>query len=167
MDPNIPEINNEIGSLYEGARNDAFHGRANEAQAKYQSIEDLMSCLPAQFADYVLVVKMSVTAAQVIDGLRALADFLDRYPNVPVNSKIDVHYSVIGNNVIGDSEEAKRAEVDRVAAVLGVTPEIKVDGGHYTAVRAFGPVEYSVTAITDEWMAKVHASDTYYGVVTP
>lgn len=108
-----------------------------------------------------------IARVDLIDQLRDFADFLDNERGVPVNPTISIHYSVTANDVDGGSEDAKRAEVDRVAAILGVIPELQADGGHYTAMRAFGPIEYRVTAITDEYMAKVCASDSYRGQVTP
>jgi hypothetical protein len=148
------ELNQELGEVSEWARYYEHHGRTDVAQECYRKIAKL---------------KKMIARAQVIDGLRALADFLDTNPDVPTNSWASISYSVSAANMnkgyVSDDEE--RAEVDRVAAILGVTPELQADGGHYTAMRAFGPVEYHVTAITEECMAKVHASDTYYGQVTP
>ncbi|MGW0807980.1 hypothetical protein [Nonomuraea sp. NPDC002799] len=105
---------------------------------------------------------------QLIEGLRALADFLDTHPDVPTNSWVNVSYSVTAADTSGDdSDDAKRVEVDRVAAILGVTPTQNNRGSHYTALRTFGPVEYRATAITQEEMALHQAADTYYGLVTP
>jgi len=39
-----------------------------------------------------------------------------------------------------------RADIDAVAARLGVTARL-ASGGHYVAVRCFGPVEYRAVAI--------------------
>ncbi|MGW0802737.1 hypothetical protein [Nonomuraea sp. NPDC002799] len=113
--------------------------------------------------------KITIARAQLIDGLRALADFLDGEPGVPVNFGATVSYSVTPTDVADDGniDQAERVEVDRVAALLGVTPEYSGGGSYYSAVRAFGPVEYRATAITQEHMAKVHAENTYHGVVTP
>ncbi|MGP4104957.1 hypothetical protein [Nonomuraea sp. KM90] len=148
------EIKQEIGVLHEWARYYQAHGRTDIAQENYRKISQL---------------EKMITRAQIIDGLRALADFLDEHPGVPVNSWAHVSYSVISADIdsTGDQDDAERAEVDRVAALLGVTPTLSDNGSHYTALRTFGPVEYRATAITEEHMAKHCAADTYYGVVTP
>ncbi|WP_327590313.1 hypothetical protein OHA25_27365 [Nonomuraea sp. NBC_00507] len=146
------ELNQELGEVSEWARYYEYHGRADAAEEYYRRIRD---------------VEKTIARVDLIDQLRDFADFLENEPGVPVNSKIDIHYSVLANDLEDGSEDAKRAEVDRVAAILGVTPALKADGEHYTAMRAFGPVEYHVTAITEEHMTKIQASDTYYGQVTP
>ncbi|NUW30742.1 hypothetical protein HTZ77_04800 [Nonomuraea sp. SMC257] len=146
------EINQEIGHLSELARYYDYHGRTDVAQQYKRQLANLQAM---------------VARAQLIDGLRALADFLDTHPDVPTNSWAHVSYSVTANDVDGGSEDAKRAEVGRVAAILGVTPTLSDSGSHYTALRTFGPVEFRATAITQEHMAMHEASGTYYGAVTP
>lgn len=154
MDLNAHEINKEIGVLHEWAHYYERHGRPDIAQENYRKIAKL---------------KKLIVRTQLIDGLRALADFLENEPDVPVNSWAHVSYSVTPADTADgeDSEDAKRAEVDRVAAVLGVTPTLSNNGSHYSAQRAFGPVEYRATAITQDHMAHYRAAETYFGVVTP
>lgn len=105
----------------------------------------------------------------LIDGLRALADFLQVHPDLPVDCWANISYSVTVGGAMGedDTEPAKCAEVDRVAAILGVTPTIRANGDHYTAVLAFGPVVYQATAVTKERLARHLAASTYSGCVTP
>jgi hypothetical protein len=55
--------------------------------------------------------------AQVISGLRQAADYLDRHPAVPVSEHGWTLLSFPGR----DSDDAGRAAVNKVAAMLGVT----------------------------------------------
>jgi hypothetical protein len=82
--------------------------------------------------------------AEVTAGLRALADYLDAHPGLPVPQ-----FSICAGLTIypGGSEEDKRAEVDRVAGVLQVAT---FDFGLYQAERRFsGPVAYRVVAVPE------------------
>lgn len=97
----------------------------------------------------------------VIDGLHALADFLAEHPDVPAGNAWSLMYHCRG------TDEEKRAEVDRVAAVLGVTAGSPSDPDHYVAVRVFGGVEYEACAITDEHMRRYVAASSYDGAVEP
>ncbi|MEU6780401.1 hypothetical protein ABZ912_14460 [Nonomuraea angiospora] len=149
------EINQEIGHLSELARYYEYQGRTDVAQEYKRQISNL---------------KTMIARVQLIDGLRALADFLDAHPDVPLNSWASVSYSVTATNLNTDDrdqDDVERAEVDRVAAILGVTPTLSDNGSHYTALRTFGPVEYRATAITQEEMALHRAAGTYHGLVTP
>jgi hypothetical protein len=105
----------------------------------------------------------------MIAGLHALADFLQAHPDLPVNCWAQISYSVTAGGALGedDSDTAKRAEVDRVAEILGVSPHTEADGEHYIAVKRFGPVTYQAAAITEAFMAAYDAASTYHGCVTP
>jgi hypothetical protein len=78
--------------------------------------------------------------AELISGLRMLADYLESNPEVPAPRYSTVH--TFPPN--GDWAEMC-AEIDAIAARLGVTCE--TCGGHYVAARSFGPVEYRAVAI--------------------
>src|SRR4051812_5943039 len=73
--------------------------------------------------------------AQTIAGLRALADFLETNPGVPVR-ELGEEYTVFARR---EDDAAERAEIDTIAAALGeiVTDETE-DGGHYTVSKTFG-----------------------------
>ena len=80
--------------------------------------------------------------SDLINGLRALADFLSEHPDVPVPFWVDVFAFPDGS----DSEI--KAEVDTIAARIGGSvKDATSSGGHYTTSRAFGPVEYRAIAI--------------------
>jgi hypothetical protein len=79
--------------------------------------------------------------AALIDGLRALADYLESNSYVPAPKYMDVYVFPPDEDCAG-----MRAEIDAAAALLGVRAGWTV-GGHYVARRAFGPVEYQVVAI--------------------
>ncbi len=102
-----------------------------------------------------------VTRAQFINGLRDLASFLGAHIGFPVPE----HGATILVFPDGDSDDERRAAVDRLAAIFGVTPED--DNGHYTAERCFGPVAYSAVAISDAARARHAAHGSYYGCITP
>jgi len=77
----------------------------------------------------------------LISGLRALADYLDSNPEVPAPFHTDVL------TFPPDSDWATMCtEIDTTAARLGVTG-CKTAGGHYVAIRSFGPIEYRAFAI--------------------
>ncbi|MFB9833812.1 hypothetical protein [Actinoallomurus acaciae] len=107
---------------------------------------------------------MSTThRTDLIGGLYALADFLDANPAVPVprfSTEVLVHAR-------GTDKEAF-AEVDRVAALLGVAVRDQTArGGHYKAVRSFGPVDYRYVAIPTAVMAVHRAGQSYAESVVP
>ncbi|MCP2340400.1 hypothetical protein [Actinomadura rupiterrae] len=83
---------------------------------------------------------------RLIMGLRALATFLEENPAVPAPSFMQA--TVFADR--DDCERARRAEVNRIAVLLGVTPDDDTaNGGHYTATKSFGRVEYHMVHITD------------------
>ncbi|MBV9447655.1 MAG: hypothetical protein JO345_17360 [Streptosporangiaceae bacterium] len=77
-----------------------------------------------------------------IAGLRALADFLESNPGVPVP---DHTTDVLVFPPSGSYDEKKR-EIDIIASRIGSGTE-NSRGGHYMASRRFGPVEYCAVAI--------------------
>lgn len=97
----------------------------------------------------------------VIDGLRSLADFLTENPDLPIDGSHGFQYSV---SAFFDTEAERRAEVERIAALLGVTP---VDDDHYVANRFFGPIEYRTVAIPEELRRRYRAERSYAGSVEP
>ena len=89
--------------------------------------------------------------AAYVAGLRELAAFIESTPDLPLPG-------ITTASVHPDGDDAQaRAEVDRAAKVLGTTPVFRVGGEHYVASRRFGPVEYSVVAITAEHMRRYNA----------
>jgi hypothetical protein len=78
-----------------------------------------------------------------IAGLRDLADFLDQDSGVPVPWGTDV---LVFPTEASDSEMF--AEIDTIAELIGSTAsDADSPRGHYSAVRAFGPVQYRAVAI--------------------
>lgn len=102
--------------------------------------------------------------SKVTGGLRQLADWLDAHPDVPVCPYgWDLHiYPHLAD------EAAGRAEVDRIAAMLGVhvTDETQ-DGGHYRAIRSFGLITYEAVHIPQRYRDTYEALMSYQGCVTP
>src|SRR3954454_10148787 len=103
------------------------------------------------------------TRTDFVAGLHALADFIDTNPDLPVppfQTDIPIH--------IRGSDEEQRTEVDRLAALLEVSAVDETDtGGHYTATRAFGPVEYRCVAVPSAARAAFDAVMSYADSVTP
>lgn len=83
-----------------------------------------------------------VVRAQFINGLRDLANFLGAHFGYPVPDCAEITVFPDG------ADYAERcARVDRLALVLGVTPDNSL--GHYSAERDFGPIMYRVVAVSD------------------
>jgi len=95
-------------------------------------------------------------------ALRELADYLDRNPAIPVpktGETVTLHAS--------SADYGGRAQVDRIAALLdaGIRDET-ARGGHYWAVRQFGPIGYEIVAIS-ETTPTPGRTPTCYQSVTP
>ncbi|MEW2356405.1 hypothetical protein [Spirillospora sp. NPDC029432] len=97
---------------------------------------------------------------QTITGLRALADFLEANPNVPVNEYGETF--TVYTRHLADDDPAAVALVDRTAALLGVDVGDRRDhGDHYTAARSFGRIRYQVVHIPARVMDDFHARTSY------
>ncbi|GGU92204.1 hypothetical protein GCM10010182_04230 [Actinomadura cremea] len=89
---------------------------------------------------------------QTITGLRALADFLETNPAVPVSEYGQTFY--VSTRELDDASAV--AAVDQIAALLDVDVCDETDqGGHYTAQKSFGRISYRILHIPR------HVSDTY------
>lgn len=98
--------------------------------------------------------------AAFVDGLRALADFLAAHGGLPVpQCETDVTFYPDG------SDDDKRAEVDRLAASLGVRPACQA--GLYRAVRSFGPVTYQAVLLPEAKLAATEALMSYSSAFAP
>jgi hypothetical protein len=103
------------------------------------------------------------TRQAFITGLRALADYLDRHPAVPVPG-----YGTQIHMTADSTEKGGCGQVNEFARQLAIAVPASIsEFGHYEAIRFFGPVGYGMTAISDYAMARYRAADTYYGCVTP
>lgn len=97
--------------------------------------------------------------AALIEGLLALACFLETHPDVPVPESYHSQYiSVIPG---GADDDERRAAVDSAAAALGVTADDPHGFGHYKAARTFGPIAYEVFTISAAARARSDAQDSY------
>jgi hypothetical protein len=101
--------------------------------------------------------------ASFITDLRALADFLDRHPAIPVpryGEDVTLHAA--------STDDGGRDQVNHIARLLGaaITDET-ASGGHYRAERAFGQITYGIVSIPDAHMAAYHALSSYHGCVLP
>lgn len=80
----------------------------------------------------------------LISGFRALADFLERNPEVPAPRYAEIF--VFPPCDMSDAD--KRREVDFIASRIG--SGIEISGSHYMTSRQFGPVEYRAVAIPSD-----------------
>ncbi len=80
--------------------------------------------------------------AALIDGFRALADYLESSPGIPAPSHADV-YAFPPD----DDCAVMRAEIDTIAQLVGSQPRETACRQHYGVTRSFGPVEYRAVAI--------------------
>lgn len=78
---------------------------------------------------------------RLITGLRGLAEFLESTPEAPAPRYADVLIFPPDG-----TDTQQRAEIDAIATRIG-TQTRETIGGHYIAVRRFGPVEYRAVAI--------------------
>ena len=86
----------------------------------------------------------------MVAGLRALADFLEANPAVPIPQ----HGHLFSITTSG-SDEQKLSQVKFTSLAIGEdarddTPK----GGHYWTERRFGPVRYRIDAISDAAMRR-------------
>jgi hypothetical protein len=80
---------------------------------------------------------------RLIDGLRAVAQFLHDHPDVPAPRWADVFVFPLDG-----SDGEKHAEIDVIASRVGVEPR-EIASGHYSASLSFGPVQYRAVAISE------------------
>lgn len=79
----------------------------------------------------------------LIAGLRALADFLEKSPDVPAPRWTDV---MVFPPTRTDRE--MRAEIDRIAVLTGAdVSDMTAQQGHYVASLEFGHVQYKAVGI--------------------
>src|SRR4051812_27830497 len=94
--------------------------------------------------------------AQTIAGLRALADYLEANPAVPI-AEPGGEYNIIADH--GD-DATERAEIDSIAAVLGEPVyDETADYGHYWVTKVFGRITYRATHIPVRQRAIYRALD--------
>jgi hypothetical protein len=95
---------------------------------------------------------------QTIAGLRALADFLEANPAVPVN-EYGREYNVYTR---AEDEAAAVAVVDQVAALLGAeVTDTRPDGGHYSAEKTFGRITYGIVHVPQRCQDELEAHMSY------
>ncbi|WP_068925630.1 hypothetical protein [Planobispora rosea] len=93
--------------------------------------------------------------AELISGIRVLADFLERHPTLPVPHGLDV----MAFPEPDASYATRCAEIDRIADAHNA--ELRDQDGHHTAHVSFGRVSYHLVAISDEARARHDALMSY------
>ena len=97
--------------------------------------------------------------AQIISGLRQLADFLEANPSVPVDT---YGYTLHQFTDHHQPEQARRAQVKAIAELLDVIPLDETDsGGHLYASRTFGRITYQVCHIPQRHREEFRARSSY------
>jgi hypothetical protein len=81
--------------------------------------------------------------SRLIDGLRAVAQFLQDHPDVPAPCWADVLVFPPES-----TDEEKRAEIDVIATRIG-TETTESARGHYSCSISFGSVQYRAVAIPE------------------
>ncbi|MBO3752356.1 hypothetical protein J5X84_40385 [Streptosporangiaceae bacterium NEAU-GS5] len=102
----------------------------------------------------------STGRSALIADVRTFANLLDQTPDLPAPRYVDV--LVFPDEV---SEEAARAEIDRISALLG-TP-VEDDAGHYRTIKTLGRVTYRAVAITADARHRWDALMSYRDAITP
>lgn len=104
--------------------------------------------------------------AELVAGLRALADFYENNPTMPVPLFPDL--SVSCSPLTGDvrDDEAAADLVHHAAQLLGVKATPSPAGG-WNADRLFGSLRLHAYSTTRERMARHHAESSYAGCVQP
>jgi hypothetical protein len=96
---------------------------------------------------------------QTISGLRALADFLEANPAVPVR-EYGFDLTVYTSDRYSDA--CQRTELGRIAALLDAAPIDKTaTGGHLTVSKTFGRVSYQAVHIPSRAWADHKARTSY------
>jgi hypothetical protein len=99
-----------------------------------------------------------IARTQTIAGLRALADFLENNPEVPVR-EYGEEYTYFARR---DDATVECAEINRIAALLGETVTDETGcGGHYTVSKTFGRITYTAVHIPAERRAAHQALMSY------
>lgn len=100
--------------------------------------------------------------AQLIADLYAFADLLELRTDMPVDDRT---ITTIQHTVTGPTDAARIAEVERIAARLGV--DVDRSPRHASALLRCGRVEYVVYANTDAGEAQWAAAVSCAGAVEP
>ncbi|MDA0564847.1 hypothetical protein LG943_11005 [Streptomonospora sp. S1-112] len=102
-----------------------------------------------------------LTRRAVVAHIRALADFLEARPDLPLSphTRVEVVYFPRGS----DQEQDK--EIDRIAALLGT--EGHREGQHYACERSFGRAAYRAVAIPAHVRARHRALFSYADSIRP
>ncbi|MFF0310570.1 hypothetical protein ACFYSC_24325 [Streptosporangium sp. NPDC004379] len=99
--------------------------------------------------------------ANLARGLVSLAVFTLTHQDVPVPSHVTVTHYAKG------SDEEIRAEIDRIAALLGTeTSPGDAEHGHYTTAVSFGPVTYQAVGILAAARTRYQAQTSYEDCIT-
>lgn len=100
--------------------------------------------------------------AELVAGLRRLADLLAERHDLPVDAGIRASTYPVG------TDDEQYAEVDRIARALSVDATWNDARTHYRVMYHLGgQVYYQALHITEEAMARHRASTSYLGAVTP
>jgi hypothetical protein len=121
-----------------------------------------MPAQPTQSAAFVVPADL-FARHQTITGLRALADFLEANPAVPVEE----YGWTLSHHMRGRGDDCERAEVGRIAALLDATPVDDTGrGGHLVVSKTFGRITYKAVHIPARQIAEHDARMSYRNNIT-
>lgn len=102
-------------------------------------------------------VEVDPRRVQWIADARALIDFIEANPELPLNTHSGIGVSY--HPMPGDLDDAdKKAAVDAVANMLGVAVTPPGPGSHYEVQKTFGSATYKAVAVLKDY------SDRYYAI---
>ncbi|RKS04958.1 hypothetical protein DFP74_0538 [Nocardiopsis sp. Huas11] len=100
--------------------------------------------------------------ARIIGDMRALADFLEAHPELPISPHTSLEVTYFPRT---DDDRAAFAEVAQAGALLGRMPGW--EGEHYLVEHRAGAGRYRAVAIPERARAQYRAWLTYTGHVCP
>lgn len=134
----------------------AAPGLTGEAARRWAAVQ------PAS-GDALICIGDAPDRAELVAGLRSLADYLAADPSVPV-PPYGWRVAVYAEGT--DSEQF--AQVDLVAEITAEQPaDRRAATGHHSVQRSFGPVSYEFTAISERRMTQYRAGMSYAASVVP
>jgi hypothetical protein len=98
--------------------------------------------------------------AELVSGLRELADWYEKHPKMPLPS-----YPDFAHCVLAADDKSGKAEVRKIASILGVKPHEHEN--RLSVDRKFDGIAYSAFYVYRAHVAEYNAGASYLYSVTP